>query len=525
MSANLPKKPSLEFLKRQAKQLKKGHAAQNPDAIHWLKQLHPKLQNATENEIGAAKITLADVQLVVARAYGFSSWPKLKQYVESISTDEETVVFAFLNTACPAVNVNHRSGDLETAAKILQEHPEVANANIYTAAVLGNAELVKSFLAQSPELANQKGGPRNWEPLFYLCFSRFLRFKPERTPEFVRTAKTLLSNGADPNAFFMAGEEKETALYGAAGVANNAELVKVLLESGADVNDPDAHYHVAEFDNFECFKLFVDHGVDADGQATMLLRKLDFDQIDSVRYLLEIGCDPNAMSMWGKMALHQALMRGRSLPFFELLIEHKADVNAKMADGRSVYALAVRQGRDDVVDLLEKHGVKKELSATDRLLAACVRADAKTAHKIVASQPDILTSLNHEDKSVLAEVATAGKTKAIKLMLELGFEAGHKGNLGATALHWAAWHGWAEVVRLLLDHKAPTDLIDDTYRITALGWAADGSGKCDNPAADYFDVATALLDAGSAVTKVMLEDTQGKMKKLLQQRLESAGSE
>lgn len=62
MSRNLPPHPSLEHLKKQAKNM-----------LHDLKQENP-----------ASK--LADAQFALVREYGFASWPKLKAYVESIPT-------------------------------------------------------------------------------------------------------------------------------------------------------------------------------------------------------------------------------------------------------------------------------------------------------------------------------------------------------------------------------------------------------------------------------------------------------
>ena len=60
MSRNLPPHPNLEHLRKQAK-----------DLLHELKQENPALQ-------------LADAQHILAREYGFASWPKLKAHVESL---------------------------------------------------------------------------------------------------------------------------------------------------------------------------------------------------------------------------------------------------------------------------------------------------------------------------------------------------------------------------------------------------------------------------------------------------------
>lgn len=61
MSRQLPAHPSLDHLRKQAK-----------DLLHDLQQRAP-----------ASK--LADAQHTIARAYGFTSWPKLKAFVESLS--------------------------------------------------------------------------------------------------------------------------------------------------------------------------------------------------------------------------------------------------------------------------------------------------------------------------------------------------------------------------------------------------------------------------------------------------------
>jgi hypothetical protein len=61
MSRNLPDRPNLEYLKKEAKQLLDG-----------LRQSDPSAQ-------------LADAQFALSRDYGFDSWPKLKAHVESIA--------------------------------------------------------------------------------------------------------------------------------------------------------------------------------------------------------------------------------------------------------------------------------------------------------------------------------------------------------------------------------------------------------------------------------------------------------
>jgi len=54
------------------------------DPLKRVQASHPNYSNAPEAQIRAAKFSLNDAQLVVAREYGAASWPKLKEHVESL---------------------------------------------------------------------------------------------------------------------------------------------------------------------------------------------------------------------------------------------------------------------------------------------------------------------------------------------------------------------------------------------------------------------------------------------------------
>src|SRR4029077_942507 len=106
----------------------------------------------------------------------------------------------------------------------------------------------------------------------------------------------------------------EAAIYGAAGVAHNADLTRLLLERGADPNDEEVPYHAPEtYDNAALKVLVESFKLTADSLATMLLRKTDWHDCDGLKYLLERGADPNRMTRWRKTAFHNAVLSDNDL--------------------------------------------------------------------------------------------------------------------------------------------------------------------------------------------------------------------
>lgn len=76
----LPSRPSLAFDRKAAKALLRSLKAGDPEAVARAHAQHAEL-----NAISAARATLSDAQLVIAREYGFASWPRLVQYHAGIA--------------------------------------------------------------------------------------------------------------------------------------------------------------------------------------------------------------------------------------------------------------------------------------------------------------------------------------------------------------------------------------------------------------------------------------------------------
>src|SRR5262249_15533262 len=76
-ASRLPARPSVEQLRKQAKELVRAYRDGDPAAIARLRAHKAGVSEAT----GAHPAALADAQFVLARELGFDSWPKLKRHV------------------------------------------------------------------------------------------------------------------------------------------------------------------------------------------------------------------------------------------------------------------------------------------------------------------------------------------------------------------------------------------------------------------------------------------------------------
>ena len=79
-----------------------------------------------------------------------------------------------------------------------------------------------------------------------------------------------------------------------------------------------------------------------------------------------------------------------------------------------------------------------------------------------------------------------------------------RGELGATALHWACWKGYADLVEILLGHGASLTIEDEQFHGTPPGWFAHGVQNCNEGGGDYPGVARLLIAAGAIVPSVDL---------------------
>lgn len=507
----LPDRPSLENLRKQARTLQQLVRAGVPGALATVAEFHPRLAAITGGGPLLAAFSRADAQLVIARQYGFPSWPRLRQYlgyVEEYSRSPHTqptggpaagagdepsapadsgaglagLAADFAQLAC-LVYAGFDPARIEQAARILTRHPGVATASLAAAAAAGEHEHVAARLQAEPALARQLTGPFRWEPLLYACYSR-LPLRPGRST--LAVARVLLAAGADPNAGYLWSglPSPFTALTGAFGRGEGGppahpqaiELATLLLEAGADPSDSQVLYNCG------------------------LQSPPDSDEY--LRLLLRYGLGTGTGGPWHERlapahpspreSLDQELIQAvrKNLPGrVRLLLEHGADPSGPglrhPADGgHTAWQWGTIGGNREIADLLAAAAPQPAADPVLEFLGACIAGDAARAREMRAADPGISAEALMREPDLLADAAQQDRLEAVRLLAGAGYDVNKLRRAGTrnSALHEAAWNGSLPMIALLLELGADPALEDLGYHATPAGWA-EHNGQAE--AADY----------------------------------------
>ena len=511
-SQKLPERPNIEQLKKQAKSLLHAAQVKDPAALARFQAL-PAFAKKSVDELVALSPALHDAQSAIAREHGFLSWNALREHVEERSFSFTAAVDEFVRCAT--------GGASARAFRLLQLHPDIAQANLQTALVLGDTASVETRLKDHPELATQPGGIQNWEPLLYVCHTCLTGDAPTRAAGLVTIARRLLALGANPNAQYTwrwHPELPRTALWSAICAVVHLPLAEALLEGGANPTDGVSLHITAGGGNLDALELLRRYGVNVNG-ITGGLPPLRYilgwgTNHAGPRWLLEHGADANLS--WGELGdapLHIAAQRW-DVAMVELLAHHGADLLRRRADGCTPHTLAELHGNHAIANWLLAHGAKDELSPLERFIAACARGDRARADAMLQSHPSLRTGLRKEHHLMLHVPAERGDAAILETMLACGFDPHAKDKDGVTALHRAAMAGRTEAARVLIAFGAPLDALDEMFSATPLIWAVEGwsshgtrqpesesveGSSASNSAPNHVAVARLLIAAGSPV--------------------------
>lgn len=480
----LPANANLEQLRNQAKSLLKSIQNGDLDSAERVRTHLPRAHNLTPQQIIESPLILTEAQLVVAREYGFPSWPRMKAHVEAQSSampDPEQV----LNDFKTAV----RNGDASTVRKLLQSH-EFLRVEIDS----------PWFDFDAPALniaANRQDGPMI-EALLDFGANPDVRsrwwaggFSPlsQANPE---TAQLLIARGAtvdihdaahldmpdrvrewlriDPTLVNARGGDGQSPLH----FARSVEVATILVKHGADLEMRD-----------------IDHGSTA--AQTMVA-----DRPNVCRYLLSCGAQPD---------LFMAVQLDDCDLARQLLSTDPSALNGRVgvppftsgdSNGGHIYLYTLKTGESPLylAAMLGHRAVEEVLleraTPEQRLTAAVVAGDASRAHRLLEDEPGLLDRLTGAELRLLPDGAWRNQIDSVRLAIDLGFPIDTPGAEQSTALNRAAIRGYADIVALTLERGADPAL-KNAYGGTALSSAIWGCKNFRDPAGDYPSTIRLLL--------------------------------
>ena len=389
-----------------------------------------------------------------------------------------------------------RSGDVSAARRLLEQYPELRagldlpmhdghfGATLLIAAVhTGNRAMVELLLGAGADI-NQRS--HWWAGSFGVLDDEnelvpWLIDRGARVDAYAAARHGMMDRlgqilEADPGAARMRGGDGQTPLH----VARTVEIAAYLLEHGAEIDALD-----------------VDH---ESTPAQYLVR----DRPEVARFLVSRGCRTDLLlaAALGDLALaRRHLDQDPGTIRLSVSLEDfpKRDSRAggtiyiwTLGWNKTPHLVAREFGHPVMFQFLMERSPE-----TLQLAMALELGDDAAAQRLMASRPDLVRSLGEAERRRLPAAAVDNDLPAVRRLLAAGWPLDARANEGATALHWAAFHGNAEMVAEILRYGPDRTLRDLTYDGTALNWARYGAEHGWHPEdGDYPATIEALRSTG-----------------------------
>lgn len=483
MSRDLPEKPNLEHLKKQAKDL---------------------LRVLQRGDGAAESPKLADAQHQIACEYGFANWAKLKEHVEAV---------ARLLAPAEELSAAVCASDADRTARVLESHPELKAQLNEPMANYGNSGMQPLLAAvqrsdrKTIDVLLEAGADINARSRWWAggvgvldeCAPAMAAFLIERGAMADAHAAARLGMIAKLRELVLAdrglvdarGVNGETPLHRASSV----EIAQFLLENGAAIDARDVLHESTPAQHM---------------LRVVQARHYPRDRQEIARYLVDRGCSTDILMAAALGDLHLVRRHLEADP--DAIRMRASDAYFPKQDPRSDGTVYIHLfGKDRT-----PHQIARDLGHTEafrflmdrspedvKLAQAFELGDEETFRAMVASRPNLVATLSGEDRRRLPDAAQNNNTAAVRLMLEAGWPVEAQGEYGLTPLAWASWHGNAEMVREILRYHPQLERTDCEYGQTALGSALHGSeNSWHRDTGDYAATVEALLAAGAKAPKL-----------------------
>ena|GEM_PF-4287420 len=322
----------------------------------------------------------------------------------------------------------------------------------------------------------------------------------KNNPELV---KYLLEKGADPSVkdgwgvsplMLVSCSETDESSY---DLENNLEIIRLLLKHGADVNERSVPYQSISGATTEY----------AGGGKTPLMFASGAAALQKAKFLIENGADVNAQDAMGMTPL----MHNRSALFemMELLLENGADPTHMDKDGCSLFMHMVQWHKlsksimyqrpnwmlrnelggkrpdpfKTIKFLLENEGnvTAQDKKGRTSLMLALAIGNWETA-ELLLDNGAAASGIDKEGNSTLLHINHLvfgfPSTELVNRLIGLGAEINAQNKFGETALHMFLFQYEFELVELAVNHGADLNL-QDTWKRTPLLSFMERSSRLD----------------------------------------------
>ena len=449
----LPANPSLEYERKEAKALLRQLRAGDIDGVSRVRAAHP----VALRDRSAAALRLSDAQHVIAREYGFASWPKLVAYFEEMERHRNSPRFNssddfaehFEDHARYIVR-QHQRGDGLIARMLAHFVPRFYGRP--------SAEILATPITEDDArlVFARQHRRASWQELVYRANeSRALRDREgpwdSRDTPFFRAARAIAAHDI-PALKAILEAHPELLRPSVIEQEWRRTLVGTAIASEARARTPEAR-HVTD--------LLASLGLDVQLELNrQLLGWPALEKINPglVRWYLDRGADPNWMPPNGITVLEHAIVRYQNGECVDVIAQRVTPPRA----------LWIAAGLGDV------DGVRRYIVGRGKL-----RAEARRNRPDVMALGMLRTQgppPNHEadDLEVMAEAfnvaAWNGRWAVMDLLLDAGLPIDHDrplgfplvgfevGNLGAPALVEYLVSSGADLNRSYGDWGTPRDM-------------------------------------------------------------------
>ena len=286
---------------------------------------------------------------------------------------------------------------------------------------------------------------------------------------------------ADPQLVHARGGDGQMPLH----FASTIEVAEYLLDHGADIDARD-----------------LDHESTA---AQWMLRE----RPEIASYLVRRGCKTDILmaAAIGDLQLVEQLL-GADPGCIRMRVSDEYFPLIGMGSGGTIYQwqlgwhvsavqIAKGLGHQAIFDLLMERS-----PAEEKLLNACWLHDEEMVTSLLSRHPNLAEKLPPAGRRHVAHAARNNDAIAARLMVHAGLPVNVFSQHHASALHWAAFHGNAEMAQLFVKHRAAIEDTSNEYKGTPLNWAQYGSvNGWQTKLGDYPGTVNVLLKAGAKLPR------------------------